>query len=140
MSNLLLQACCRFQSCRRTRAYAVTQESETALSDPIRPVAFPQQDIRDLGGASCCSTQPQRCTLLVQATDASKQLPPADLQPPAPRPKTSAAVARRLIGSALGNATLRDKVTTSVSVVTVPVSWSVGAGTLLQFWHPTGLE
>ncbi|CAK0785291.1 hypothetical protein CVIRNUC_008497 [Coccomyxa viridis] len=44
-----------------------------------------------------------------EATDASKQLPPADLQPPAPRPKTSAAVARRLIGSALGNATLRDK-------------------------------
>ena len=42
---------------------------------------------------------------------AARALPAADLAPPQPRPKTTAAVARRLIGAALGNANgLRDKV------------------------------
>ena len=45
-----------------------------------------------------------------QACDASKALPASELQPPRPRPKTSAAVARRLIGMALNAPGLRDKV------------------------------
>lgn len=45
-----------------------------------------------------------------QAPEKSKQLPLEELQPPAPRPKTSSAVARRLIGMALGEPGLRDKV------------------------------
>ncbi|BDA46925.1 probable coiled-coil domain-containing protein R3HCC1L at C-terminar half [Coccomyxa sp. Obi] len=44
-----------------------------------------------------------------EACDASKAMPASELQPPRPRPKTSAAVARRLIGMALNAPTLRDK-------------------------------
>lgn len=48
---------------------------------------------------------------LTQASVAARALPAADLAPPQPRPKTTAAVARRLIGAALGNVNgLRDKV------------------------------
>lgn len=46
-----------------------------------------------------------------QASETARSLPAADLAPPQPRPKTTAAVARRLIGAALGNVNgLRDKV------------------------------
>ena len=46
-----------------------------------------------------------------QASVAARALPAADLAPPQPRPKTTAAVARRLIGAALGDVNgLRDKV------------------------------
>jgi hypothetical protein len=48
--------------------------------------------------------------LHVQASAAARQLPVAELDPPRPRPKTSAAVARRLIGAALKDPSLRDKV------------------------------
>ncbi|CAL8471544.1 g11086 [Coccomyxa elongata] len=44
-----------------------------------------------------------------EACDASKAMLASELQPPRPRPKTSAAVARRLIGMALNAPTLRDK-------------------------------
>ena len=50
------------------------------------------------------------CLSILQAKEASKQLPVSELQPPVPRPSTSAATARRLIGAALGQPSLRDKV------------------------------
>ncbi len=53
------------------------------------------------------------CLSVLQAPEASKQLPVSELQPPVPRPSTSAATARRLIGAALGQPGLRDKVSFS---------------------------
>ncbi|CAL5223480.1 g6003 [Coccomyxa viridis] len=47
--------------------------------------------------------------MYAEAPEASKQLPVSELQPPVPRPSTSAATARRLIGAALGQPGLRDK-------------------------------
>ncbi len=47
----------------------------------------------------------------LQACEAARKLPLEDLDPPRVRPQTSAAVARRLIGAALHDPTLRDKVT-----------------------------
>ena len=47
-----------------------------------------------------------------QASHASKCLPAKQLAPPAPRPKTSATVAGRLISSALGMRGVRDRVRT----------------------------
>ena len=45
----------------------------------------------------------------IQASLASRCLPAAKLAPPAPRPKTTAAVAVRLISGALGGKPLRDR-------------------------------
>lgn len=45
----------------------------------------------------------------VQASLAARCMPAKQLAPPAPRPKTNAAVASRLIGSALGMRGVRDK-------------------------------
>jgi hypothetical protein len=44
----------------------------------------------------------------VDASEAVKELPPAALAPPKPRPKTTTAVAKRLIGAALSMRELRD--------------------------------
>mmetsp|Transcript_2118 Transcript_2118/g.6288 ORF Transcript_2118/g.6288 Transcript_2118/m.6288 type:complete len:112 (-) Transcript_2118:453-788(-) len=58
------------------------------------------------------SAQPAGAQLRVrpfaEASAASKQLPDCELQPLKARPKTTSAVARRLLGSALG-VNLRDK-------------------------------
>lgn len=47
--------------------------------------------------------------VVLQASHAARCMPAKQLAPPAPRPKTSAAVASRLIGSALGMRGGRDK-------------------------------
>ena len=50
-----------------------------------------------------------RRSVLSQASLESRCLPAAKLSPPAPRPKTTAAVAVRLISGALGGKPLRDR-------------------------------
>jgi len=49
----------------------------------------------------------------LQGCAKSKALSPGELQPPRIRQKTSAAVARRLIGNALSNTAVHDKVSPS---------------------------
>lgn len=65
-------------------------------------------------GIRVCTCLPERRALTSvvagQACGASREMPVGELQPPRPRPKTSAAVAKRLIGMALNDRSLRDKV------------------------------
>ncbi len=59
--------------------------------------------LRELASVNVCYS------IVIQASLASRCLPAAKLAPPAPRPKTTAAVAVRLISGALGGKPLRDR-------------------------------